>query len=81
MRYEHHLVATYYSDFVHRSWREYLAMPEEQLADVDIAAVNLACAAGLPGSERIDVPACLAWLARATDAVRRWTDGGLKEFF
>jgi len=56
-------------------------MPEHDLARYDITTVNLACAAGLPGAERIDVPLCLGWLAQATDKVRRWTDAGLEEFF
>jgi hypothetical protein len=62
-------------------WRDYIAMSQDELARHDIAAVNLACAAGLPGAERIDVPWCLGWLDRATELVRRWTAAGLDEFF
>ena len=31
-----------------------IALPEDDLAQVDIATMNLACAQGLPGSEQID---------------------------
>lgn len=62
-------------------WRDFLAMSDEELARQDLAVVNLACAAGLPGAEGIDVPGCLRWLDRATDLVRRWTAAGLDEFF
>ncbi len=62
-------------------WRCYLSLSEAELARCDIAVMNLAFAAGLPGSERIDVPRCLRWLDAATDSVRRWTEAGLEEFF
>ena len=48
-------------------------MSPAALASVDLAAMNLACAAGLPGSEKLDIPACLATLDRWADAVRRYT--------
>ena len=45
-----------------------LAMSPEQLAQVDIAEMNLLCATGLPGSEGLDIDRCLAtldnWAAR-----------------
>ncbi|NIA16256.1 MAG: hypothetical protein GWP08_19510 [Nitrospiraceae bacterium] len=45
-----------------------IAMPPEQLADVDIAEMNLLCAAGLPGAENLGIDKCLAtldqWAAR-----------------
>jgi hypothetical protein len=43
-------------------WRDYLRMSEEELSRHDIAAINLAFAIGLPGSERIDLPGCLRYL-------------------
>ena len=42
--------------------QELIDLPESDLANVDIAAVNLACADGLPGSENIDRKALLAKL-------------------
>jgi hypothetical protein len=62
-------------------WRELAPLSDEELGHYDIAAVNLACAAGLPGAEAIDVEDCLRWLDAATDLVRRWTEAGLDEFF
>jgi len=45
-----------------------LKMTPEQLAEVDIAEMNLLCATGLPGSEDLDIDECLArlgkWAAR-----------------
>src|SRR5262249_50888264 len=43
--------------------------------------VNLACAMGLPGAEKIDVQACLRTLNSWTKTVRRWTDAGYQEFY
>ncbi|MBA4062485.1 MAG: hypothetical protein C0501_02025 [Isosphaera sp.] len=62
-------------------WRELVSLTDEELGHYDIAAMNLACAAGLPGAEAIDVEGCLRWLDAATDLVRRWTEAGLDEFF
>lgn len=38
------------------------SLPEEELAQYDIAYLNLVCAQGLNGSEDLDIPACLARL-------------------
>jgi hypothetical protein len=62
-------------------WRDLIHLPEAELAEHDIAAINLACAAGLPGAEEIDAERCLNWLDTATDCVRRWTDAAIDEFF
>jgi hypothetical protein len=43
-------------------WRELVHLPELELTKLDIAAVNLACAAGLPGSDRINAAGCLRCL-------------------
>ena len=51
-----------------KSLKELLAMSPAQLAEVDIAEMNLFCATGLPGAERLDIDHCLAvldqWAAR-----------------
>jgi len=41
-----------------------LNLPPYQLADVDIAEMNLLCAAGLPGAKGLDIDHCLATLDR-----------------
>lgn len=46
---------------------------DAECAGFDLATVDLACAVDLPGSERIDVPACLAWLDHAAAWVRQQT--------
>lgn len=39
-----------------------LALPPDQLSGFDIALVNLLCAKGLPGAEKLDIPYALATL-------------------
>ncbi|MCY2952993.1 MAG: hypothetical protein NTU53_13610 [Planctomycetota bacterium] len=46
----------------------------------DIAAVNLACATGLPNAEDIDIPKCLALLDRMAGAVRQHTEQSWRLF-
>jgi hypothetical protein len=56
------------------TWRQLVQMPGEALGQLDIALVNLACAAGLPGSEHIDIPHCLERLDSWAGYVRSYTD-------
>ena len=49
-------------------------------ADADIAAVNLRCAMGLPGSEDVDAAKLLAELNQWADQVRRETEQNLWQF-
>jgi hypothetical protein len=44
-----------------------LEMSSAELADVDIAEMNLLCARGLPGSETVDIP-------KALKTIDYWTD-------
>ena len=44
------------------SLAQLLAMPPEQLAEVDIALMNLRCAEGLRGAEGLNVTAALMML-------------------
>lgn len=50
-------------------WRALAEMTDDELAGVDVAVMNLACAAGLPGGEAIDYPGCLETLDRWADVV------------
>lgn len=63
------------------AWQHYLALPNEELAKLDIAAVNLQCSCGLPESDRIDVPGCLAKINSWVPIVRRWTDAAYRQYF
>lgn len=45
-----------------KSLSELLALPPEELANVDIAVMNLLCAQGLPGSENLDISTVLKTL-------------------
>src|SRR5258708_2783906 len=40
-------------------WYELAQRSENDLGGIDIAEVNFACAAGLPGTEGMDIPFCL----------------------
>ena len=46
---------------------------DSECAGFDLAAIDLACAVGLPGSERLDIPACLAWVDHAAAWVSHQT--------
>jgi hypothetical protein len=58
-----------------RTLDEMLAMPPEQLAQIDIARMNLLCAIGLPGAEGMDIDKCLgkldAWAAHVKQETER----------
>lgn len=66
-----------------------LTMKPEELKDVDIAEMNLLCATGLPGAEKLDIAHCLAtldqWAERAqyetTRYLYRATDPRYAEHF
>jgi hypothetical protein len=46
----------------------------------DIGANNLACAAGLPGAEKIDIPKYLALLDKMAASVKQWTEKNWRLF-
>lgn len=53
---------------------------EKDLARFDLAEVDLACAVGLPGSERLDAPSCLTWIDEAAAWANRYTLGTFDRF-
>ncbi len=57
-----------------------LDLPVEQLADVDIAEMNLLCATGLPGAEKLDIDKAFARLDDYAQRVRYWTDQSMWDF-
>ncbi|WP_088254005.1 hypothetical protein [Fimbriiglobus ruber] len=56
-------------------WQTLVRLPDKALARLDIAAMNLACAQGLPGSDRIDWEFCLKtlddWARRCAGFTKR----------
>jgi hypothetical protein len=55
-------------------WKELVRQSDWELAAHDIAAVNLACAEGLPGAPTPDqISACLQWLDLRAQQVRQYT--------
>jgi hypothetical protein len=61
-------------------WRLLVRLPDEQLARLDVALMNLACAAGLSGSERIDIERCLTTLDDWANRCRTFTQAVLPHF-
>jgi len=53
------------------SFAELIALPEEELARVDIAVMNLLSAEELPGAESLDVKQCLRVLDHWAEVVRQ----------
>ncbi len=57
------------------TYEKLLTLSPGQLAKVDVAEMNLLCATNLPGSEHLDIPACLstldAWAAYAKQEIER----------
>jgi tetratricopeptide (TPR) repeat protein len=54
--------------------QELLAKSPRELEGTDVASMNLACAEGLPGSEKLDIPRCLAKLDEWARKVKSETD-------
>ena len=61
-------------------WRWLSRLSNEELSRYDIAVVNLACAVGLPGTERMDPDLCLARLDYFADRVRHYTELAMPRF-
>lgn len=62
------------------SYAELMAMPEAELAKVEIARMNLLCADGLPGAEGLDVRQCLTVLNQWAEVVRQAERKYLSQF-
>ncbi len=60
-------------------YRQLTLLPDEELGRFDLAVVNLACAAGLPGADGVNTTDCLQRLDSWAATVRRWTDAALQE--
>jgi hypothetical protein len=61
-------------------WQELVKLSEGALARYDVAAVNLACADGLPGADRIDRAGCLRKLEDMAEKVRWKTGKAMRNF-
>ncbi len=61
-------------------WQQLVRLSDPELARCDLAAVNLACAAGLPGAQQIDVPGCLRQLDSWAGSVGEFTERRLPTF-
>src|SRR5450759_3049791 len=53
---------------------------DDDLCHIDLAVVDLTCAAGLPGSESLDTRQCLAWLDHAAAWTRQQTQATFDQF-
>jgi len=63
-----------------RSLEQLLSKSPTELAQLDIARINLLCAQGLPGAEQIDVEAYLATLDQWAQYVKKETDRHLYKY-
>jgi len=63
-----------------QSLGELLAMSPSQLANVDIAEMNLLCATGLPGAKKLDVGKAFSRLDEYAQRVCHWTDQSMWDF-
>lgn len=61
-------------------WKQLVLESNEQLANRDIAEVNLACAAGLPDAGAIDVDRCRERLDYFARRVQSFTEARMKQF-
>lgn len=52
-------------------WQDLIALSEAELNRYDIALVNLVCAVGLPGTEKLDIPFCLDKLDQWAKVLRK----------
>jgi hypothetical protein len=62
------------------SWKQLLKLPPEELARHDLAEVNVACAADLPGSEMLDPLRCIRTLDQWADQVQCKTLSSFNRF-
>jgi hypothetical protein len=60
---------------------ELLVLPSDQLAQVDIARMNLLCAEGLPGANNLDVDALLNRLDKWVRQTAIFTNNSLPDFY
>ena len=64
-------------DFQELSVTELAELPDDQLAKIDIAVLNLKCADGLAGSEKLDIPKTVAvldaWAKRIGTETQRYS--------
>jgi hypothetical protein len=56
-----------------QDFADLLAKSPDELTNYDIAKMNLLCASGLPGSEDLDIEACLSTIDRWTNLIRAAT--------
>jgi hypothetical protein len=62
-------------------WHELCRLSNADLATVDVAEMNLACAVGLPGAEAIDFDGCVRAFRDYPKVVRDWTDAAYDQQF
>ena len=55
-------------------FRQLAFLSNEELSRYDIVATHLACAAGMPGSEKIDLGRCIKAIEKLVPWVRKYTD-------
>jgi hypothetical protein len=62
-------------------WRRLVWLSERELAALDIAQVNLACAAGLPGADKIDHDECIRRIDHYARYAGPYIEGRMPAFY
>lgn len=62
-------------------WKVLVRFSEEQLSALDVAEVNLACAEGLPGAERINHAECIDRLNHYARSEKDYTERRMLDFY
>lgn len=62
-------------------WQHLVRLSNRELARIDIAVMNLACAAGLPGWNRIDLDLCLRTLDTWAEQTRQFIEHVMPHFY
>jgi len=64
-----------------RSLHQLLTMTPDELEQVDIALVNLLCAKGLNGTEKLDIEKCLSTIDKWAELIRADTQNRLSLYY
>ncbi len=64
-----------------KSYAELTALPPDKIEQVDIALMNLLCAEGLPGAEKLNIDECLAVLDQWAELVKQSEQKYSAQFF
>jgi hypothetical protein len=77
---ESNILRSSQSLFVMLNWHQVVRLPESEMNRLDVAVLNLACASGLPGADRIDWKRNFEKLDEWADRCKRFTEAVMPHF-